>query len=158
MAFAKSMIPNFYGSKSRLPWVPPVVLLLLPRRRVPRFISFTFLVLGLSTVGGLGGFGGVPADAAQRTLVLAPADLVAAPEIFGASALSRSATLGKAIGLKQGSMRFAKGVCPSLLPDPNRRITRVRLLAGAAAAPVVVGKTLGKGLTAALVVMDPASW
>jgi hypothetical protein len=125
---------------------------------VPRFLSFTFLVLGFLTIGGFGGFGGVPAVAAERTFVIAPSDLVAAPDLFGASALSRSATLGKAVGLKRGAVRFAKGVCPSLLADATRHITRVRLLGGPAAAPVVVGKSLAKGLTAALVTMNAASF
>jgi len=106
----------------------------------------------------IGGFGGVSAQAVERTFVIAPADLVAAPDLFGANALSRSATLGKAVGLKRGAVRFAKGVCPSLLADATRHITRVRLLGGPAAAPVVVGKSLAKGLTAALVAMNAATW
>jgi hypothetical protein len=122
---------------------------------VPRLLSPTFLILGLLMIGG---FGGVPADAAERTFVVAPADLVAAPDLFGANALSRSAILGKAIGLKRGAVRFAKGVCPSLLADPTRRITRVRLLGGPTAAPVVVGKSLEKGLTVALLTMGAKTW
>ncbi len=106
----------------------------------------------------MGSFAGVPAEAAERTFVLAPADLVAATDLFGANALSRSATLGKAVGLKRGAVRFAKGVCPSLLADPTRRITRVRLLGGPAWAPLVVGKKLEKGLYEALTGMNAASW
>lgn len=113
------------------------------------------LVLGVLTIGSIGS---VPADAAERTFVFAPADLVAAPDLFGASALSRSATLGKAIGLKRGAVRFGKGICPSLLADPTRKLTRVRVLGGPVAAPLVVGKSLEKDLTAALLTMNAQSW
>ncbi len=132
-----------------------LVLLLLILRRVPRLISPTFLLLTGLIVGGLGS---VPANAAQRTFVLAPSDLVSAPDLFGAKALSRSATLGRAIGLKRGAIRFAKGVCPSLLADPTRRITRVRLLGGPVGAPLVVGRSLATGLTSALTLMNTATW
>jgi hypothetical protein len=132
-----------------------LVLLLLILPRVPRLISPTFLVLTGLLVGGLGG---VPANAAQRTFVLAPSDLVSAPDLFGAKALSRSATLGRAVGLKRGAIRFAKGVCPSLLADPTRRITRVRLLGGPVGAPLVVGRSLAAGLTSALTLMNTATW
>jgi hypothetical protein len=96
--------------------------------------------------------------ATARTFVLAPADLVAAPDLFGAKALSRSATLGRAVGLKRGALRFARGVCPSLLADPTRKLTRVRLLGGPAGAPLVVGRSLATGLTDALTSMKAATW
>lgn len=102
--------------------------------------------------------GSLPAAAAERTFVLAPADLVSAPDLFGAKALSRSAVLGKAIGLRRGALRFAKGVCPSLLADPTRKITRVRILRGPTGAPLVVGKSLASGLTAALTAMNASTW
>jgi hypothetical protein len=90
--------------------------------------------------------------------VLTPADLVSAPDLFGAKALARSATLGRAVGLKRGAIRFAKGVCPSLLADPTRRVTRVRLLGGPVGAPLVVGRSLANGLTNALTLMSTATW
>jgi len=132
-----------------------VVLLLLFVRRVPRFLSPQFLIVAVSFIGYLGAD---PADAGQRTFVLAPADLVAAPDLFGAKALSRSATLGRAVGLKRGAVRFAQGVCPSLLADPTRRMTRVRLLGGPTGAPLVVGRSLASGLTDALTLMNAATW
>lgn len=132
-----------------------MVLLLLFLPRVPRFISPTLLVLAAALVGCLAG---VPANAAERTFVLAPSDLVSAPDLFGAKALSRSATLGSAVGLKRGAIRFAKGVCPSLLADPTRRVTRVRLLGGPVGAPLVVGRSLANGLTSALTLMNTATW
>ncbi len=104
------------------------------------------------------GLGVVPVNAAERTFVLAPADLVSGPDLFGANALSRSAVLGRAIGLKHGAVRFGKGVCPSLLADPARKLTRVRVLGGPAAAPLVVGRSLQKDLTSALVVMSAETW
>ena len=140
---------RFVGAKS-------LVLLLLPFRRVPRRFSPTFLILGVVLIAN--GFGGNVAAAAERTFVLAPADLVAAPDLFGAKALSRSATLGRAVGLKQGAVRFAKGVCPSLMMDPTRRVTRVRLLGGPTGAPLVVGRSLGTGLTNALNLMGADTW
>ena len=132
-----------------------MVLLLLSLRRVPRLLSPQFLVVAVSFIGYLGA---TPADAGQRTFVLAPADLVAAPDLFGAKALSRSATLGGAVGLKRGAVRFAQGVCPSLLADPTRRLTRVRLLGGPTGAPLVVGRSLASGLTDALTLMNAATW
>ena len=90
--------------------------------------------------------------------MLAPKDLVSAPDLFGAKALARSATLGRAVGLKRGAVRFAKGVCPSLLADPTRRVTRVRLLGGPLGAPLVVGRSLASGLTSALTMMNAATW
>jgi hypothetical protein len=123
---------------------------------VTRLLSPTFLVLGLLF---LAAFGDASANAATRTFALAPADLVSAPDLFGAKALSRSAMLGRRlVGLKRGAVRFAKGVCPSLLADPARRVTRVRLLGGPAGAPLVVGRSLGKGLTNALTLMNAATW
>lgn len=132
-----------------------LVLLLLTSRRVPRFVSPTFLILGFLMTSS---FAGVSADAAQRTFILAPADLVSAPDLFGAKALSRSATLGRAVGLRRGAVRFAKGTCPSLLVDPTRKVTRVRLLGGPAGAPLVVGRSLASGLTNALTLMNTATW
>ena len=90
--------------------------------------------------------------------MLAPADLVSAPDLFGAKALSRSAILGRVVGLKRGAVRFAKGVCPSLLADPTRHITRVRLLGSPTGAPLVVGRSVGRGLTNALTWMSTATW
>ncbi len=132
-----------------------LVLLLLNLRRVPSRFSPTFLVLGLLV---LAAFGDASAIAAERTFVLAPADLVSAPDLFGAKALSRSATLGRTVGLKRGAVRFAKGVCPSLLADPTRRVTRVRLLGSPTGAPLVVGRSLGSGLTNALTLIGAATW
>lgn len=97
-------------------------------------------------------------DAAERTYVLSPAELVAAPDLFGAEALARSALLGKAVGLKRGAVRFGRGVCPSLLADPARKLTRLRLLGGPTTAPLVVGKSLQKDLAAALTAMSAESW
>ncbi|MCC6847475.1 MAG: hypothetical protein IT294_03155 [Deltaproteobacteria bacterium] len=98
------------------------------------------------------------ARAAERTFVLAPADLVSAPDLFGAKALARSGVLGKAVGVKRGAVRFGRGLCPSLLADPTRKLTRVRVLGGPIAAPLVVGKSLAKDLGAALAAMNAASW
>jgi hypothetical protein len=109
-------------------------------------------------VAFLGCLGVAPVGAAQRTFLLAPADLVAVPDLFGAKALSRSATLGRVVGLKRGAVRFAKGVCPSLLADPTRRLTRVRLLGGPAGAPLVVGRSLASGLSNALTLMNAVTW
>jgi hypothetical protein len=132
-----------------------VVLLLLIPPRVPRSCAPIFLAVLALLFGCLGS---VPANADERTFVLAPADLVNAPDLFGAKALARSATLGRAVGLKRGAVRFAKGVCPSLLADPTRRVTRVRLLGGPVGAPLVVGRSLANGLTGALTLMNTASW
>src|SRR5215203_301379 len=114
-----------------------------------------FLVLTALLVGV---FSSVSANAAERTFVLAPFDLVSAPDLFGAKALSRSAILGRVVGLKRGAIRFGKGVCPSLLTDPTRRITRVRLLGGPVGAPLVVGRSLATGLTSALTLMNATTW
>jgi hypothetical protein len=132
-----------------------LVLLLLPSVLVPRRFSPTIFALGFFLIGLLSG---APAGAAQRTFVLAPADLVPAPDLFSAKVLSRSALLGKTIGLKRGAVRFAKGVCPSLLADPTRKLTRIRILGGPTAAPLVVGKSLEKGLASALAMMDAKIW
>jgi hypothetical protein len=132
-----------------------LVLLLLILRPVPLPLARRFLIL-LAFVFVC--CGTLPADAAERTFVLAPADLVTAPDLFGAKALSRSALLGKAVGLRRGAVRFAKSVCPSLLADPTRKITRVRVLNGPGGAPLVVGKSLAAGLTTALVTMNAAPW
>ena len=131
------------------------VFLLLSLPPVPRLLSFKLFAFALLIGGGLSV---VPVGAAERTFVLAPADLVAAPDLFGAKALSRSATLGRAVGLKRGALRFARGVCPSLLADPTRKLTRVRLLGGPAGAPLVVGRSLATGLTDALTLMNAATW
>lgn len=132
-----------------------LVLLLLIPGPVPLPLSRRLLpILAL----GFGCLGILPANAAERTFVLSPADLVAAPELFGAKALSRSATLGRAVGLRRGAVRFAKSVCPSLLADPTRRITRVRVLGGPIGAPLVVGRSLASGLTAALTAMNASTW
>lgn len=154
MRFAKPVLSGDYGLGTR--WNPPVpvVLLLLFTRPVPRPLSVISLVFAVAIVSLLG----TVAGAAERTFVLAPADLVAAPDLFGAKALSRSATLGRAVGLKRGALRFAKGLCPSLLADPTRRLTRVRLLGGPTGAPLVVGRKLASGLTEALTVMNAATW
>ncbi len=125
-----------------LPPVPPPL--------VRRFLTLSALVF----ICG----GSTPAFAAERTFVLAPADLVTAPDLFGAKALSRSALLGKAVGLRRGAVRFAKSVCPSLLADPTRKITRVRVLGGPTGAPLVVGKSLAAGLTVALTAMNASTW
>lgn len=132
-----------------------LVLLLLILRPVPlplvrRILTLSALVFVCS--------GSLPAAAAERTFVLAPADLVTAPDLFGAKALSRSALLGKAVGLRRGAVRFAKSLCPSLLADPTRKITRVRVLGGPTGAPLVVGKSLASGLTAALTAMNASTW
>jgi hypothetical protein len=132
-----------------------LVLLLLFLPPVSRFPLINSLALAFSIVGLLGF---VRVEAAERTFVLAPADLVLAPDLFGAKALSRSATLGGAVGLKRGALRFAKGICPSLLADPTRRLTRVRVLGGPAGAPLVVGRSLATGLTNALTLMNAATW
>lgn len=132
-----------------------VVLLLLIRPRVLRALRYHLLACALLTVGS---FGPAPAEAAQRTFALSPADLVAASDLFGAKALARSAVLGKAVGLRRGAVRFAKSTCPSLLPDPTRKLTRVRVLGGPMNAPLVVGRSLASGLTTALTQMNAATW
>jgi hypothetical protein len=132
-----------------------MVLLLLFRRRVLRPLLPGLLAIVFSIVGSVAA---APADAAQRTFVLTPADVVVASDLFGAKALSRSAALGKMVGLRRGALRFAKGTCPSLLADPTRKITRIRVLGGPAGAPLVVGKTLAAGLSFALDQMGAASW
>lgn len=132
-----------------------MVLLLLFRSRVPRLLSLRFLALTLVIVGS----SAVSVRAAERTFVLTPADLVTATELFGAEALSRSGALEKkTVGLKSGALRFAKSVCPSLLIDPTRRLTRIRILAGPDSAPLVVGKKLAPGLATALWQMGASTW
>ncbi len=155
MRFDTSVIPNAWGGFATRIRVRSLVLLLLIvrpvplllARRIPILLAFVLVCAGAS-----------PAGAAERTFVLAPADLVTAPDLFGAKALSRSAVLGKAVGLRRGAVRFAKSVCPSLLADPTRSITRVRVLGGPAGAPLVVGKKLASGLTAALTAMNASTW
>jgi hypothetical protein len=133
-----------------------MVLLLLLRGRVLRPLSFAFLAVACLSMVAVGAGS---AGAAQRTFVLTPADLVAAADLFGAKALSRSASLKKStVGLKRGALRFAKGVCPSLLADPTRKLTRIRILGGPLGAPLVVGRSLATGLTTALTAMNAASW
>ena len=128
-----------------------LVLLLAPSPASAASFSPTFLVLTLLLVS----FSGVPAVAAERTFVLAPADLVSAPDLFGAKALSlghpRSCRRSEA---RRGALR--EGVCPSLLADPTRHITRVRLLGSPTGAPLVVGRSVGRGLTNALTLMSTA--
>ena len=132
-----------------------VVLLLLIRRRVLRPFRYHLLACALLTVGSLGI---ASAEAAQRTFALSPAELAAASDLFGAKALSRSGALGKAVGLRRGAVRFAKSTCPSLLPDPTRKLTRVRVLGGPMGAPLVVGRSLATGLTTALTQMNATTW
>lgn len=152
MASAKSSMSRAYEVKTVRNATPVMVLVLLPWRRVSRLLSPTFLAVAL--ILGLGS----SAHAAGRTFVLSPADLVAAPDVFGAEALTRSAALGRAVGLKRGAVRFGRGVCPSLLADPTRKLTRIRVLGGPATAPLVVGKSLQKDLAAALTAMNAESW
>ncbi len=138
------------GSASRF-----LVLLLLIRRRVLRPLLYHLLACALLIVGP---FGTASAEATPRTFALSPAELVAASDLFGAKALSRSGALGKAVGLRRGAVRFARSTCPSLLPDPTRKLTRVRVLGGPMGAPLVVGRSLASGLTAALTQMNAATW
>ncbi|MCC6764467.1 MAG: hypothetical protein IT293_07360 [Deltaproteobacteria bacterium] len=154
MAYAKLTTSRAYGGESGLEDGRLLVLLLLTRRRVLRAFLSTLVAVAALLIGG----GPRSATAAERTFVLAPADLVAAPDAFGAKALARSGVLGKVVGLKRGAVRFGRGLCPSLLMDPTRRLTRVRVLGGPAAAPLVVGKSLAKDLGAALAAMNAASW
>jgi hypothetical protein len=132
-----------------------MVLLLLNRRRVLRPFLSPFLACALLTVGSIGASS---VAAAERTFALSPAELVGASDLFGARALSRSAILGKAVGVKRGAVRFAKSTCPSLLADPTRKLTRVRVLGGPLNAPLVVGRSLAPGLTIALIQMNAATW
>lgn len=155
MRSVKSMSSIGYGDSWREIVVRSLVLLLLILRPVPLPLLRRFLTLSAFVfVCGVS----MPAVAAERTFVLAPADLVTAPDLFGAKALSRSALLGKAVGLRRGALRFAKSICPSLLADPTRKITRVRVLGGPAGAPLVVGRSLAPGLTAALTAMNASTW
>ncbi len=142
-----------YLDKSRPGQRPRLVLLLLLPMRVSRSPSVLVFLLAL-----LSGLLAAPAGAAQRTFVLSPADVVTASDLFSAKALSRSATLKRTLGLKRGALRFAKGVCPSLLADPTRRLTRIRVLGGPQGAPLVVGRSLASGLTTALMQMNAATW
>ena len=144
-----------YDRKLLVRTVSPMVLLLLFRPRVPRCLPPKSVALLALLTGCLGV---TTARADQRTFVLSPADLVGAPDSFSAKALSRSAILGRSVGLKHGALRFAKGVCPSLLADPTRRITRIRVLGGPAGAPLIVGRSLGSGLTNALALMKAVTW
>jgi hypothetical protein len=155
MRYVKSVISKSYGAFMSEIVARSLVLLLLILRPVPLPLVRRFLTLSafLFVCGG-----SLPAVAAERTFVLAPAELVTAPDLFGAKALSRSAQLGKAVGLRRGAIRFAKSVCPSLLVDPNRKITRVRVLGGPTGAPLVVGRSLATGLTAALTAMNASTW
>ena len=75
------MISSYYIDPARQFEYSSLVLLLLFLRSVPRFLSPQFLIVAVSFIGYLGAD---PADAGQRTFVLAPADLVAAPDLFGA--------------------------------------------------------------------------
>ncbi len=156
MAFAKHVFSCSCRAWSRFCADGLLVLLLLPFPRVPRRFPPTFLIVWVVLIAS--GFVSSAAEAVERTFVLAPADVVSAPDLFGAKALSRSATLGRAVGLKSGAVRFAKGVCPSLMMDPTRRVTRVRLLGGPTGAPLVVGRSLGSGLTSALNLMNAGTW
>lgn len=132
-----------------------MVLLLLNQPRVLRPLPSVFFAFALLTVGSSAA---APAVAAERRFAFSPADLVAASDLFGAKALSRSATLGRTVRLSRGAVKFAKSSCPSLLADPTRKLTRVRVLAGPVGAPLVVGRSLGSGLTIALNQMSAATW
>lgn len=153
MASAKLVNLMSCGVKSSNSTRSLLVLLLLPSGPVVRFL-LTFFTLLTLLIGARPG----PAVAVERTFVLAPADLVAAPELFGAKALARSAALGKAVGIKSGAVRFGKGLCPSLLTDTGRKLTRIRVLAGPVSAPLVVGQSLAKDLASALGTMNAVSW
>ena len=153
MAYAKSSISVGCGCWSVSRTRGLLVLVLLPSNRVLHRLLLSLLVAQLIV-----GTSWSIAGATERTFVLSPAEVVSAPDLFGAEALTRSAVLGKVVGLKRGAVRFGRGVCPSLLADPTRKLTRLRVLGGPETAPLVFGKSVQKDLAAALTAMHAVSW
>jgi len=81
------------------------------------------------------------AAAEHRTFVFSPGDVLTVVDEFNATVLARSASLGRAVAIRRGAVVLAGKSCPSLATDPARRVTRFRVLDGAARAALLGGKT-----------------
>ena len=106
----------------------------MPDRRsfvvVPSFVAVLLLSTAVS-----------PAVAGSRTFIFTPADVLTMVDEFNATVMARSASLGRAVAIRRGAIMIAGKSCPSLAADPRRRVTRFRVLDGAARAALVAGKT-----------------
>jgi hypothetical protein len=124
---------------------------------MPRIRS---LVPSLTLVAVLLSLAVLPARAAERTFVLAPADLVPAVDAYNADLLAHSASLGKAVAIRRGVVNLAREACPSLTADPQRRMTRVRVLDGPARAALLAGTSRRPNLLLgdALAFLGAAVW
>lgn len=93
--------------------------------------------------------------AAERTFVLTPDDLVTMVDEFNASLIAQSASLERAVTLRQGAVTLAGMRCPSLAAEPARMLTRVRVLDGPARASLL---TRRPRLAQVLAAMGGAAW
>jgi hypothetical protein len=90
----------------------------------------------------------VRADAGERTYIFTPADLVRAVDEFNANLIANSKAFRGAVKVNQGSVALMGARCPSLATDPQRMLTRVRVLDGPARAALMarrprIGQVLG---------------
>ncbi|TMA80371.1 MAG: hypothetical protein E6J72_08550 [Deltaproteobacteria bacterium] len=126
----------------------PLVLLLL---NSPLMLALFALLAALLVA--------TPAEAADRTFVFSPADVVSMIEAFNAEILARSGSFGRDIAIRGDRVRFFGRSCPALA-DGAHVISRVRILDSADHAGVLAGKSNkpNPDLATALKSMDVASW
>lgn len=132
-----------------------MVLVLLSRGAMavqpPTWLALLMLAFGLGLAA--------PAGATERTFLFSPADLAVVIDEFNAHLIEHSASFGKTLSVKNGIVKLAKNGCPTLAGDPQRRLTRVRVLDSAERAGVLAGKrTANLVLGTALANMGAMTW
>ncbi len=119
--------------------------------RSPTWCVLLALVFGLGVA--------VPAAATERTFLFSPADLAVVIDEFNAHLIEHSASFGRSLSVRGGIVKLAKKGCPSLAGDPQRRLTRVRVLDSAERAALLAGKrTANTPLGLALANMGAVTW
>ncbi len=101
----------------------------------------------------------VAAQAAPRVFGFSPASLVSAIDRFNGEAIAHSSELGRAVKIRQGTVRVGRSRCASLKTDPRLRLTRIRVVDTAPNAASIVGsRSSSRVLGDALARMGAAGW
>lgn len=127
------------------------------KRSLPaeRFVNALVFLAGTAWLVGWGTRG----DAAERTFLLAPGEVVSAVDSFNGRLLTSSAALPKRVKISKGATVFDRVKCPSLSTAPGRLVSRISVLDSAErAAAMADTRKPREALSAILNLLGADSW
>ncbi len=102
---------------------------------------------------------GTSADAAERTFLLAPGEVVSAVDSFNGRLLTNSAALPKRVKISKGASIFDRVKCPSLSVEPGRLVSRISVIDSAERAAAMAGTRKPRdAVSAVLNLLGADSW